>query len=177
MTTPADVILRPADPTVRLGLKGPNAAAWLAAQGVPPPSAPNRWLPHAGGVCLRLGLGEYFVAGAADGAQLAASLTPGRGVYPVLRQDAGFVLAGAAAEAVLEQSCAVDFRAASLGDDAVVLTSMLGIGVQVIWQTDGPARAYHLWCDASFATYFAATLADIVCELGGSTSLKAGGKG
>jgi sarcosine oxidase subunit gamma len=175
--TAADVTLRPADPTIRLGLKGANAAAWLAAQGVPTPPAPNRWRPHAGGVCLRLGIGEYFVSGAADGARLAAALAPAAGVYPVLRQDAALVLAGPAAGAVLEQSCAVDFRAASLGDDAVVLTSMLGIGVQVIWQTDGSARAYHLWCDASFGSYFAAALTEIVRDLGGSTSLKAGGKG
>jgi len=169
--------LHAADPTVRVGLKGPNAPAWLAARGVATPAAPNRWLSHAGGVCLRLGLGEYFIAGAADGAQLAAALAPERGVYPVLRQDAGFVLAGAGAEAALEQACAVNFRDPSLGDDAVVLTSMLGVGVQVIWHQAGAGRAYHLWCDASFQAYFAAALAEIVRDLGGGHVTQSGREG
>jgi sarcosine oxidase gamma subunit len=174
MTT---LTLHPAAPAARVGLKGPNAVAWLHARGVATPAAPNRWLAHAGGVCLRLGLGEYFIAGSGDGERLAADLVPERGVYPVLRQDAGFVLAGSGAEAALEQACAVNFRDPSLGDDAVVLTSMLGVGVQAIWHREGAGRAYQLWCDASFGSYFAAALAEIVRDLGGDTSLKAGGKG
>lgn len=170
------VTFRSADPAPRVGLKGPGAAAWLTARGVPVPAAPNRWLPYGGGVCLRLGLSEFFVSGSAD-AQLAAALEAGGGVYPVLRQDAAYVLAGTEADAVLEQACAVDFRAAALTDDTVVLASMLGIAVQVIWRAAGPARAYHLWCDPSYGAYFAAALGGIVSELGGSTSLKAGGKG
>lgn len=162
----------------RLGLKGPRAAAWLAERAVPVPAAPNRWCDYAGGVCLRLGVGEFFVEGAAEVARLAAALAPQAGVYPVLRQDAALVLGGAGVGAVLEQSCAVDFDAASLGADAVVLTSMLGVGVQVIWRRAAAGRAYQLWCDASFGPYFTAALAGIVRELGGTVSLlKAGGKG
>ena len=109
-------------------------------------------------------------------ARLADELTPGPGVYPVLRQDACVVLAGGDAEAILAQACAYDF--ATQAPDMVVLTSMLGVSVQVIWRAAEAGRAYHLWCDASFGPYFTATLAGIVREHGGNVSLpQAGRKG
>jgi sarcosine oxidase subunit gamma len=167
------------DGLARVGVKGPRAAEWLAARGVPVPAQPNRWLAYGDGACLRLGIGEYFVEGTDEVRVLARSLAYETGVYPVLRQDAGWRLAGGAVDAVLEQACRLDLRGAAARDaDLVVLTSMLGVGVQVIWRASEAGRAYHVWCDASYADYFGAALAEIVHELGGQvTSLKAGGKG
>lgn len=160
----------------RIGLKGPQAPAWLAAHSIAVPSDPNRWCAIDDGACLRLGIGELFLEGGAGVGRLADALAPGPGVYPVLRQDTALVLAGDEAEAVLAQACAYDF--ATQPADAVVLTSMLGVSTQVIWRDGGGGRAYHLWCDASFGPYFTAALAGIVRESGGNVSLpKAGGKG
>jgi sarcosine oxidase subunit gamma len=165
-----------ADGLSRFGVKGPQAAAWLATRGVALPQAPNGWCVTDDGVCLRLGRGEYFGEGGDRVAGLASELVSGAGVYPVLRQDACVVLAGSDAEVILAQGCAYDF--AKQPPDAVVLTSMLGVSAQVIWRAAGGGRAYQLWCDASFGPYFTATLAGIVRENGGTVSLpQAGRKG
>lgn len=162
----------------RVGVKGARAAEWLAARGVPVPAQPNRWLAHGDGVCLRLGVGEFFVEGTDAVDALARGLAYEPGVYPVLRQDAGWRLAGDGVDAVLAQACRLDLRGAARDADLVVLTSMLGVGVQIIWRGPDAARACHVWCDPSYADYFGAALGDIVRELGGQvTSLKAGGKG
>ncbi len=162
----------------RFGLKGPNAAQWLASRGVALPAQPNRWLPYADGACLRLGVSEYFLDGAAEVEALATALRYESGVYPVLRQDAAWQLGGTAVGAVLEQVCGFDVRAAAARDaDAVVLTSLLGISMQVIWQGDDAARVYRLWCDTSYTAYVAATLGDIVRELGGQVFTESGREG
>ena len=83
---------------VRLGLKGPRAAEWLAAQGIVLPAAANTWS-HAeagtgadGLLVARLGESEFFLEDDAAGAtlqRLAPSLNRSLpGVYPVLREDA-----------------------------------------------------------------------------------------
>ncbi|MDX2166895.1 MAG: hypothetical protein SF182_07525 [Deltaproteobacteria bacterium] len=161
----------------RVGLKGRRAADWLAARGVPVPAAPNRWLAYGDGACLRLGLGEYFVEGGAAVRVLADELRYESGVYPALRQDGAWRLAGPEVGALLEQICALDLCArAAREPDAVVLTSVLGVAAQLIWRGDAAARVFHLWCDASYAAYVGEALHEIVSELGGQ-SHKAGGKG
>ena len=88
----------------RLGLKGPRAAQWLAANGIDSPAAPNTWTnpPSADAaevlLVARLGSAEFFLEEAASGTTLkriAPSLEEHPpGVYPVLREDWGFVLGG-----------------------------------------------------------------------------------
>ena len=148
--------------TPRAGAKGPGAAAWLASLDVPVPRAPNSWLPLPGGLIARLGLTEFLVEGP-EAAKLAAPLA--QGVYPVLRQDTALVLRGARLNALLLETCSVDFRALDLATRPVVLTSMVGVGVTVIPGEEGGMPCCRLWCDSTYGEWFVETLAGVAGEL------------
>ena len=144
------------------GVKGPGAAAWLASLDVPVPRAPNTWLPLPGGLIARLGLSEFLVEGP-ESAKLAAPLV--QGVYPVLRQDTALVLHGARLNALLLETCSVDFRALDLATRPVVLTSMAGVGVTVIPGEEGGTPCCRIWCDSTYGEWFIETLAGVAGEL------------
>lgn len=146
----------------RAGVKGPGAAAWLAALDLPVPRAPNSWLPLPGGLIARLGLAEFLVEGPAA-AKLAAPLAPG--VYPVLRQDTALVLKGARLNELLLETCSVDFRALDLAARPVVLTSMAGVGVTVIPGEEGGMPCCRIWCDGTYGEWFFETLTGVAGEL------------
>ncbi len=148
--------------TPRAGVKGPGAAAWLAALDLPVPRAPNTWLPLPGGLIARLGLTEFLVDGS-EAAKLAAPLVPG--VYPVLRQDTALVLHGARLNELLLETCSVDFRALDLAARPVVLTSMAGVGVTVIPGEEGGMPCCRIWCDGTYGEWFFETLAGVAGEL------------
>jgi sarcosine oxidase subunit gamma len=173
-----------------LGFKGPRAAEWAAGQGLPVPPAANRYLRSAGGALLvaRLGAAEFFVeaspagvpesAGGADMiARLRAALAARPpGVYPVLREDSAFRLAGDAVHEVLAQVCNVDFAALAPSAMSVVMTLMIGVAVIVIPEpaatdaADGAAaggRGYGIWCDPTFGPYLGDTLETVVADGGG----------
>ncbi|RTL49369.1 MAG: hypothetical protein EKK46_14455 [Rhodocyclaceae bacterium] len=162
----ADISLQP-----RFGCKGPGAISWLTAQGVPVPTAPNSAcvLPQGKGRVLRLGVTEFLVEGdAALVASLAAAQRPS-GVYPVLRQDACLLLSGRKLNALLLQSCNVNFAALDLSTSPVVLTSMVGVGVTVLPEEKNDVPCYRVWCDGSYGLYLWQTLCTIAEELGGGT--------
>ena len=46
----------------RFGVKGPQAAQWLAAQNIQIPDRPNRWLLDNGILVLRLGNAEFLIS-------------------------------------------------------------------------------------------------------------------
>lgn len=154
------------------GLKGPAAAQWLGAQGVPVPPEANTWtaLPDDG-VIARLGRSEFFLEdGAAGGmaARTRAALGTGTaGVYPVIRQDAGILLTGARSNELLAQTCNVNFAEVDPAQGAAVMTQMIGVGVLVIGRSLRHTPCYRIWCDPTFAQYFWETLAGIATELGG----------
>lgn len=148
--------------TPRAGVKGPGAAAWLAALDLPVPRAPNSWLPLPGGLIARLGLAEFLVEGP-EAAKLAAPLAPG--VYPVLRQDTALMLKGARLNDLLLETCSVDFRALDLAARPVVLTSMAGVGVTVIPGDDNGVPCIRLWCDGTYGEWFFETLSGVAGEL------------
>jgi len=157
----------------RYGLKGPAAAGWLSAKGVPLPPAPNRWLPlPGGGLIARLGGSEFLIEdGFEDGVvvELAAALGRGQaGVSPVLRQDAALLVAGNEARSLLAQTCAVDFAAFGFDERVVVMTSMTGVAVTVVKSLRGDVPHYRIWCDGSFGPYLWNTLLEIARELGGA---------
>lgn len=152
----------------RTGVKGPGAANWLAALGLPLPPQPNSWLAlPEGGLIARLGNTEYLIeaAPALIGQIMQAPRTAG--IYPVLRQDAAFALCGERLNELLLQICNVDFRCLSKDAALVVLTSMAGVGVTVL--RCGPINqpVYRLWCDGSYGLYLWETLCGIAEELGG----------
>jgi sarcosine oxidase subunit gamma len=154
----------------RTGLKGPEAATWLARQGVAVPEGVNCWsaLP-GGGVIGRLATSEFFLEDGPAGvvvSRVEGALAAGApGVYPVLRRDAALVLTGTEALEVLVQACNVNF--AAVGDGALVMTSMAGVSVLVIPHRAGAVPRLRIWCDPTFGPYLYRTLLAITEELGG----------
>jgi sarcosine oxidase subunit gamma len=162
---------------VRMGLKGPRAAEWLAAAKISVPSYPNTWEPMnaaqaSWGVIARLGSTELFLEDDADNPRIGTlvdALGDGaRHVYPVLREDRALVLGGRDVESsVLTQVCNVDFAALDLAANPVVMTLMIGVAVLVVPQVHEQSRRYRIWCDPSFGQYLWSTLEGIVGEAGG----------
>lgn len=156
----------------RFGLKGPAAGQWLESQNVVLPVKANGWtsLPGAG-VIARLGRSEFFledgVATNTVGAIRTALGTGAPGVYPVIRQDAGFVLAGMRANELLVQTCNVNFEEFGAEEEIAVMTQMIGVSVLAIRASHEQMPCYRLWCDPTFAPYFWETLSGIAGELGG----------
>lgn len=156
----------------RFGVKGTNAAEWLAKGGLPIPDRPNTWhsLPE-GGIIARLGLTEFLIEDSINSAiapQLAnACKSPPAKVYPILRQDLALGLVGDRLNDLLRQTCSFNFQALSLGDRPVVLTSMIGVAVTVIPGESNGQSYYRIWCDRTFGMYFWQTLIQIATELGG----------
>lgn len=152
----------------RTGAKGPRAAGWLAALGLPVPAQPNSWNPLPdGGLIARLGLTEYLVEG--DAFAVGALMQSGRtaGVYPVLRQDASFALCGARVNELLLQTCNVDFRMLDSEPGKVILSSMAGVAITILATRSGNLPGYRLWCDGTYGLYLWNTLVGIAEELGG----------
>jgi sarcosine oxidase subunit gamma len=166
------------EPRERIGLKGPRAAEWLASQGTVLPELPNTWAPqgapNAPGAPLvaRLGSAEFFLEDAAAGTsvrQVAQMVQAGLpGVYPVLREDWAFLLAGSEVHGMLAEVSSVDFAALALDLRPLVMTSMAGVGVLVVPQALAGERRYRIWCDPSFGPYLCETLGAVVVDCGGT---------
>ncbi len=181
----------------RFGLKGPHAAEWLTARGIAVPLSPNTWTyagpgaayadaherahdhahadEHADAALVaRLGMSEFFLvsgAGAATPLRLAPELERlPAGVYPALREDAEFVLAGDAVHEALAQVCSVNFAALALETRPVIMTLMIGVAVLVIPQFSEPGRRYRIWCDPTFGAYLGESLGRVVIDCGGSVT-------
>jgi sarcosine oxidase subunit gamma len=159
----------------RFGLKGPAAADWLAAHGIVVPPAPNTWAgaAHTGDETIlvaRLGAGEFFVEDCVGGTALRGLLPPPEahppGVYPVVREDAAFLLCGEDSLDVLAQVCNVNFGDLSLDAHPVIMTSMIGVSVLVIPQDSGAERQYRIWCDPTFGSYLQESVSLVVSECG-----------
>lgn len=142
----------------RAGVKGPDAADWLARLGLPVPDAPNTWLPLNDGLIARLGSTEFLVEGP-ESIKLTAPIS--HGVYPVLRQDTALVLQGARLNDLLLETCSVNFPAIDSTTRPALLTSIVGVGVTAI-----PAgNQLRLWCDSTYGEWFFDTLRTIAAEL------------
>jgi sarcosine oxidase subunit gamma len=173
--------------SVRIGLKGPRAAEWLQQQGCVVPALRNSWQPlgdEASSIVARLGSSEFFLEQAQPAtliSRLADAMTaPTEGVYPVLREDRAFELAGDDAHDVLAQVCNVDFKNVSRSDRQLVMTLMVGVAVLVIpddgvphdrkWgqspfseeQKMGTVPGYRIWCDPSYGDYLSSSLQDVM---------------
>ncbi len=176
-------------------MKGPAAERWLAGQGIAVPATPNTWtgLPDdddSDFLAARLGTGEFFLEQSAGGTRLRGisdAAETASGVYPVLREDAAFLLSGDGCHEVLAQVCNVNFAALDLGPQPLVLTLMLGVSVLVVPQgvearpqqtPDVDARRqypqavdarrrYKIWCDPTFGDFLGESLGMLVTECGG----------
>ena len=153
--------------TARWGCKGPAAPQWLGEQGLPVPPEYNRYRELVtGGLVARLGVTEFLIE--ADAATLGllhdAAMPAGRvhGLYPVLRQDAALQLEGPALHTLLRQVCSVDLQARYNPPDAVFLTSMVGVGVTLLWR----GEALLMWADGTMGSYLWDTLAEVARDCG-----------
>ncbi len=153
--------------TARWGCKGPAAPQWLAEQGLPLPPDYNRYRELVtGGLVARLGVTEFLIE--ADAATLGllhdAAMPAGRvhGLYPVLRQDAALQLEGPALHTLLRQVCSVDLQARDNPPDAVFLTSIVGVGVTLLWR----GEALLMWADGTMGSYLWDTLAEVARDCG-----------
>ena len=164
----------------RFGCKGPQAEPWLAAQGLKVPAQPNSAALDADGVLVaRLARTEFLVEAVEGGVEAIAALArqlpraaPPTGVYPVMRQDVVVGIEGAGCNTLLRQMCSVDFAELlehSPGDGgAVVLTSMVGVGVTA-WPRPTPrGPGLTVWLDPSFGRYFCSTLLEVGSGIGGA---------
>lgn len=161
----------------RMGVKGGKAEAWLASQGVQAAAGVNTWTRTADGTLVaRLARSEFFLEGRPDGgtiARLRAALAPASGVTPVLRQDGALVLFGPRVNDLLVQVCNIDFRAQAVEARQLVMTSMVGVSVLVLWEPYKDLPRYRLWCDHTFAPYLWETLLEIAQEMrGGAAGLQ-----
>jgi sarcosine oxidase subunit gamma len=158
----------------RMGVKGPQAEAWLRGQGVAVPEGVNAWTRTPDGMIVaRLARSEFFLEDRPGGAtveRLRSALMPGPGLYPVLRQDAALALAGERFNELLVQTCNVDFRAWTLSQRVVVMTSMVGVSVLVLWHEQQGRPLFRIWCDGTFGPYLWETLLEIAREEGGGAA-------
>src|ERR1700692_384458 len=161
----------------RLGLKGPRAAQWLAANGIDSPATPNTWTNPAPAdaaealLVARLGSAEFFLEESVGTTlKRIAPFLEGHppGAYPVLREDWAFVLGGEGVHDVLAQVCNVNFAALSLDSRPLIMTLMIGVAVLVVPQSAaGGERSYRIWCDPTFGPYLGESLGAVVIECGG----------
>jgi sarcosine oxidase subunit gamma len=173
----ASIMVTDASCLQRMGVKGPQAETWLRGQGVSVPEGVNTWTRTADGVLVaRLARSEFFLEDKLGGDTVERwrdALAPGPGIYPVLRQDAALALAGQRLNDLLVQTCNVNFTSYAPGEQAVVMTSMAGVSVLVLWDRVRTGPLFRIWCDGTFGPYLWEALLDIVrAEGGGAVGLR-----
>lgn len=153
----------------RIGVKGPGAAAALAALGLATPAQPNSWCRTADAIVARLGLTEYLIEDSAGGDAVSRvqALPDTAGVYPVPRFDAELVVAGPQAVDLFRQTCAVDLSTLDAAGGALALTSMVGVGVTVAAVMTPAGVTYRIWCDGTYGGYLWQTLCEVAEDMGG----------
>jgi sarcosine oxidase subunit gamma len=171
---PGQVRVADASCFARAGVKGPNAAAWLAEQGIAPPPQPNTWIAAAGGLVARLGESEFLLEdGYIAGAAAALRAQPPRGVagvYAVPRQDASLLVAGPEAGAALAEVCSFNFSRPDLPPGLLALTRVADVSALVIPLSLAGSRAFRLWCDPSYGPYLLDCLLEVAEDLGGGAA-------
>ncbi len=170
VTADAAVWLRDFSWQQRFGCKGPGAAQWLESRGLTVPHPANSWVQDRDGILVaRLATSEFLVEAMGNAQRRVEELRgdfPVASVYPVIRQDAAFALGGPRTRDLLLQTCSYPFDAAA-PNSAVVMTSMVGVGVTIIPRDVGAHTEFRIWCDPSFGLYLWSTLVAIATELGG----------
>ena len=160
----------------RVGFRGAQAAAYLAARGHALPEAPNRALTQADGSHVaRLSQTEYLLLGSLGdaGARIAAEEANWQfgaaANYLLPRQDshAWLLLTGAHIAEVMAKLCGVDLRAEAFPVGAVAQTSAARINVIVVNLPEGELPCFHILCDRASASYFWDALLDAMDEFGG----------
>ncbi|HXG23305.1 MAG TPA: hypothetical protein VNJ09_02025 [Chthonomonadales bacterium] len=154
----------------RISVKGAKAAAFLQEQNIPTPEDiyAIATLPDEG-LIARTGKAEFFLEDGAHGNRVGCvrkALGKGKeGVYPVLREDASFLISGSEATEVMAQTCGYDFRRA---DSRMVFSRVAMVSCAILPRTLNGIPAFQLWLDSTYGAYLWETLLAIVRELGGN---------
>jgi len=154
----------------RMVVKGPQAAAFLEAQGI---AIPTEILSvselDSVGLIARTGGSEFFLEDGIAGNvvdRIQAALGSGRpGVYRVLRQDAALIISGAKSGEMLRHVCSYDFVNDPHGN--LVFTQVAGVSCPVLRQELSGIPVFRLWTDGTYGIYIWRTLLDVAAELGG----------
>lgn len=152
----------------RYGVKGPNAAMWLAKHGISIPSKANTWILSDQAIVMRLGVSEYLIEDQVDGktcAKLEADVVRVSSVYKVPRADAAYLLAGSQVLNLFAEICPLDLREAALAENKVIMTQVAGISATILRQTIDNETVYRLWCDGTYGVYMLHTVSEISNEL------------
>ena len=163
----AGITLRDCSDLPRAGFKGPTAAEFLRANGVPVPDRHNQWSPHLGGFVMRLGFSEFLLESTAENdwtTPLDERSRTATQVVPVLRQDTSLFLSGPRVHDLLAQACSFDFESLRASPNEVVMTQMIGVSIITLRTSPSPEPAYRVWCDPSFGDYLIHTLEQITAE-------------
>lgn len=140
---------------MRVGIKGPQAQAWMMQQGLPIP-APWHWLCDQGLWLYRLGQNEFVIEGAQSDVRWhalnAAMPHDQSGVYPVKRYDAGWVLSGPDVAQAMAEYCALDWQQET-AQQRVCMTEFGGIHATLIQVEAEEELCVRVWCDASYRDY------------------------
>jgi sarcosine oxidase subunit gamma len=155
----------------RYGVKGAQAAKWLAERQVTTPANPNSWsVSDQNTLVLRLGGSEFVLEDQFAGstcARLASDTNRVPNVYKVPRADAAFILSGSEVLNMLSELCSLDLREKSLGAEEVIMTQIAGISAIVLRQDLNGEQVYRIWCDGTYGPYLWDVMVEIAVELGG----------
>ncbi len=154
----------------RYGIKGPQAAKWLASHGVATPKDANSWVQNDQTLVMRLGGSEFLIEDQEGGKTcetLAADTKRVTGVYKVPHVDAAYILAGSEVLNLLSELCALDLRESALLENGLVMTQVAGISATVLRQKIHNETVYKLWCDGTYGEYMQHVLEEIAQELKG----------
>lgn len=155
----------------RFGVKGPQAARWLAERGVPIPTSLNSWtLCDQGSVVLRLGSSEFLLEDPLKATQcqtLTKQVSREAGVYLVPRADAAFALCGSEMLNVLSELCALDLQDAAMPAHTVIMTQIAGVSATLWRQKVNGEPVFRVLCDGTYGPDMWAILLEIATEFGG----------
>lgn len=158
----------------RYGVKGPQAAKWLASHGVATPKNANAWVLNEGKtLVMRLGTSEFLIEDQVGGKackKLASDSKRVAGVYKVPHADASYLLAGSEVLNVLSELCSLDLRESALAENDLVMTQLAGISATILRQRMDNETVYRVWCDGTYGVYMQHVLRDIALELGGGVA-------
>ena len=155
----------------RYGVKGAQAAKWLADRQVTTTDSINSWtVSDQNTLVLRLGGSEFLLEdqfGGTTCARLGRDTNRVPNVYIVPRADAAFILSGSEVLNMLSELCSLDLREKSLGAQELIMTQVAGISATVLRQDLNGEQVYRIWCDGTYGPYLWDVMLEIAVELGG----------
>ena len=155
----------------RFGVKGPQAAQWLASQNINVPDEANTWTIDNGTLVLRLGGSEFLIEDQLSGnvcEQLnQAAQVNTVGVYRVLRADAAFVISGNEVLTMFSELCKLDLSEKALAPNQLIMTQVADISATIVPEMINGELVIRLWCDGTYGAYMWRVLHQLAQELGG----------